>query len=174
MLTGDIELTELEYPIHTHCYELEPDSACPGRWRGGFGGRYAIEPVGHATALSSIGEGVEIAPPSLVGAKSDFNNDRIYRRWIQRSDNEREELVSHRLVALAPGDIYHSFPPGGGGIGDAFERDLDSVRLDVENELISRERAETEYGVVFIGNSLEIDTRATIKLRSSGRSGEKQ
>lgn len=166
MLTGDIELTEHEYPVHTHFYELEPDSACPGRWRGGFGGRYAIEPVGHTTQLSSIGEGVAIPPPSLGNADSNFNPDRVYRRWVVRVDGHREDLISHALVELKPGDIYHSYPPGGGGVGDPCTRDIELVRADVENGLVTRERAAEEYGVVFVGDTLNIDGEATAVRRS--------
>lgn len=169
MLTGDIELTEHEYPLHTHFYELEPDSACPGRWRGGLGGRYAIEPVGHETVMSSIGEGVAFAPPSLLGGGSPRDRERVHRRYIVRRSGEREELASHSLARLAPGDVYYAFPPGGGGIGDACERDVEAVRRDVVQGFVSIGRAAEEYGVVVDGATLEIDREATARLRSRKR-----
>lgn len=167
MLTGDIELTEHEYPIHTHFYEFEPDSACPGRWRGGLGGRYAIEPVGHTTQLSSIGEGVAIPPPNLAGAGSELNVERIYRRWVVRADGRREELKHHALVELSPGDVYHSYPPGGGGVGDPFERDVQAVRSDVQTGLVSVERAAEEYGVVIDPETFKVDAAATAARREA-------
>jgi N-methylhydantoinase B len=167
MLTGDIELTEHEYPLHTHFYELETDSACPGRWRGGLGGRYAIEPVGHETTMSSIGEGVQFPPPSLVGASSPRNPARVCRRWIVRADGTREELASHSLAKLQPGEVYYAFPPGGGGIGDPRERDPLAVATDVRNGFVSLERAAEEYGVVVAADTLEVDVEATRRLRSA-------
>ncbi|MBI2962654.1 MAG: hydantoinase B/oxoprolinase family protein [Deltaproteobacteria bacterium] len=167
MLTGDIELTEHEYPLHTHFYELETDSACPGRWRGGLGGRYAIEPVGHETTMSSIGEGVQFPPPSLVGAASPYDRARVHRRWIVRADGTREDLPSHSLAKLRPGDVYHAFPPGGGAVGDPRERPVEAVRDDVRNGLVSVERAAAEYGVAIDPTTLEVDVEATRRRRSA-------
>jgi N-methylhydantoinase B len=169
MLTGDIELTEHEYPLHTRFYELEPDSACPGRWRGGRGGRYAIEPLGHETVMSSIGEGVAFTPPSLLGGGSPRDRERVYRRYIVRRGGEREELASHSLARLAPGEVYYAFPPGGGGIGDPFERDVEAVRRDVLQGFVSIARAAEEYGVVIGAATLEVDAGATAKLRNRKR-----
>ena len=138
-----------------------------GRWRGGLGGRYAIEPIGHTTQLSSIGEGVAIPPPSLAGAGSELNVERIYRRWVVRADGRREELKHHALVELSPGDVYHSYPPGGGGVGDPFERDVQAVRSDVQTGLVSVERAAEEYGVVIDPETFEVDAAATAARRGA-------
>jgi N-methylhydantoinase B len=167
MLTGDIELTEHEYPLHTHFYELEPDSARPGRWRGGLGGRYAIEPVDHETTLSSIGEGVAFPPPSLVGASSPYDRARVYRRYIVRADGTREELASHSLAKLGPGEVYYAFPPGGGGVGNPRERAVEAVAADVRNGFVSVERAAEEYGVVVDPRTFEVDVAATDRRRAA-------
>lgn len=166
MLTGDIELMEHEYPIHTHFYELETDSACPGKWRGGLGGRYAIEPVGHETVLSSIGEGVQFCPPSLLAGGSPGDKERVYKRYVIRQNGERQVLAAHSLTTLKPGDVYNSFPPGGGGVGDPMERDVDAVRNDVINGLVSVERARAEYGVVMGSAGFAVDLPATAALRA--------
>ena len=74
-------------------------------------------------------------------------------------------------MQLAKGDSYTSYPSGGGGWGDPKERDPESVREDVRNEIISREKAEKVYGVVLVGEdeaggSLAIDVEKTRGLRA--------
>ena len=38
--------------------------------------------------------------------------------------------------------------PGGGGYGNPAERDIERIREDVRSEVVSREAAERDYGVV--------------------------
>jgi len=66
------------------------------------------------------------------------------------------------------GDVVTVAPPGGGGYGDRFARDPLSVLEDVENEIVSRQAARDDYGVV-ITESLAIDWDATEALRSHMR-----
>ena len=164
LLYGDIELLEHEYPIHTHAFEFAPDSACPGRWRGGIGGYYEVEPVGHTTVASSIGEGTQFAPPSLVGASSPHNQHRIYRRHIVRGA-ETEPVPMHAVTSLGPGERYVSVSPGGGGVGEPFTRDPEAVRRDVRDGVVSVDRAREEYGVVIDPGTLEVNLDATLGLR---------
>lgn len=164
LLYGDIELLEHEYPVHTHAFEFAPDSACPGRWRGGVGGYYEVEPVGHTTMISSIGEGMQFPPPSLVGASSPYNTQRVYRRYIIKG-KEKAPLPIHTVTSLRPGERYVSITPGGGGVGDPFMRDLEAVHQDVANGVVSAERAREEYGVVMDPQTLQIDHEATRRLR---------
>ena len=54
---------------------------------------------------------------------------------------------------------------GGGGFGNPFERDAERVRDDVQNELVSREAAQRDYGVVLTSDGA-VDQQATRQLRS--------
>jgi N-methylhydantoinase B len=49
--------------------------------------------------------------------------------------------------------------PGGGGYGNPAERDIERIREDVRSELVSREAAERDYGVV-ISAASDIDGKA--------------
>jgi N-methylhydantoinase B len=166
-LTGDIELTEYEYPVHTRFYELEQDSAGPGTWRGGLGARYAIEAVDHVATVSNIGEGATFPAPSLLGADSPYNSRRVFVRYIVRRDGRREKLDPHSVTTLGPGDVYYAFPPGGGGVGRPFSRPPDVVLEDVKNGFVSVERAAAEYAVVIDAESQEIDHEATRTVRAA-------
>ena len=55
---------------------------------------------------------------------------------------------------------------GGGGYGNALERDPQSVRADLLDGKISREHARAAYGVV-LDLQAEIDTDATAALRAA-------
>jgi len=54
----------------------------------------------------------------------------------------------------------------GGGWGDPLEREPVRVRNDVARQLVTREKAVEEYGVVLLGDTLDIDLRATEERRS--------
>ena len=68
-------------------------------------------------------------------------------------------------VGFRPGESFVFESGGGGGWGDPFKRDPQSVLEDVRNELVSRERALEIYGVV-ITDALELDSGATERQRS--------
>lgn len=62
------------------------------------------------------------------------------------------------------GQYLRMVNPCGGGWGDPEERDPEAVRQDVLNDLISRERADSVYGVV-LTDELEVDEAATGRRR---------
>lgn len=55
--------------------------------------------------------------------------------------------------------------PGGGGWGDPLNRNVDRVRDDVMDGLVSLQRAREVYGVVLDPETFEIEDGATEKLR---------
>ena len=73
----------------------------------------------------------------------------------------------HALVELSPGDVYHSYPPGGGGVGDPFERNVQAIRSDVQTGLVSVARAAEEYGVVIDPETFKVDAAATAARREA-------
>lgn len=66
---------------------------------------------------------------------------------------------------LNSGDIFEYTWQGGGGYGDPLERDIDLVRNDVSNGVVSLQCSEFIYGVVLKGSPLEIDVEGTKSLR---------
>jgi N-methylhydantoinase B len=73
-------------------------------------------------------------------------------------------------VPIQPGDILDFRSNGGGGFGNPLERDVELVRRDVMNELISLEKARDVYGVVIrVGDpeklEYSVDEEATRALR---------
>lgn len=67
-------------------------------------------------------------------------------------------------MELFPNDVIIIQTPGGGGRGDPWERDPRMVAKEVREKLVSTERAEREYGVVFDENG-ELDMERTLVVR---------
>jgi len=62
---------------------------------------------------------------------------------------------------------------GGGGVGSPLERDVEAVKLDVMNEMVSVQAAREDYGVIFKEDKwpYTVDHEATDKLRRKLKEG---
>ena len=70
---------------------------------------------------------------------------------------------------FANGEIFRFDSTGGGGWGNPFDRDVETVCQDVLDEYISIDAARNEYGVVIDPETVTVDLEATTLLRQSGR-----
>ncbi|MFB6175683.1 MAG: hypothetical protein ABEI99_00800 [Halobaculum sp.] len=66
---------------------------------------------------------------------------------------------------MKEGQRIRTVGPCAGGWGRPTERDPEKVRADVLDDLVSRERAESVYGVV-LTDDLEVDEEATAQRRA--------
>ena len=66
---------------------------------------------------------------------------------------------------MKEGDILIKHSSGGGGVGNAAERDPEMVRKDVHNGLVSFEAARDIYKVAVDPKTFKVDEAATKKLR---------
>ena len=55
--------------------------------------------------------------------------------------------------------------PGGGGVGDPLDREIEKVQEDALNEYISINTAKNVYGVIIDPETFDVDYDATQKLR---------
>ena len=165
--TTPAETLEAEVPIVVRRFHLIPDSAGPGRFRGGFGVRLdfqVFQPEGLVTARGM--ERLRFAPWGVAGGTAGstgsvmLNPGTAAERTIPKID----------VLALEPGDVLSVRTPGGGGHGDRFTRPPSHVLADVLSGLVSRERAREAYGVVLDGD--RIDEPATAALRAARRGDE--
>ena len=146
MRTGNVEEIEFRIPMRINRFELAPDTEGPGQWRGGFGMALEMEPLEPGTVISFIGEGLEIPPPGRF-VPDGYEDDRaVFSRSIRGQDGVIRPIVPHSVVDLDPGTALVSTSPGGGGIGDPRLRDRAALARDVDNQLISPERAARVYG----------------------------
>lgn len=139
------EVIESEVPMLVEERSLWADSAGPGKFRGGLGQKYVLRmlegdlgPVGEV--LASFRGGRFIHPPEgVLGGGAAPNG---FLAIAGKSDD------AGRQVIVRAGTRIESHIPGGGGYGNPFERDRDSVASDLRNGLISAEHAKLKYGYI--------------------------
>lgn len=165
LTSGDIEMLEHSYPIIIHEYGLMEDSGGAGKFRGGSGTRWEVEPLDEPMSLITFGEGRRIPAMGAAGAKSAMVQKKVGRLEITR--NGKTEVITQNVIeTINPGERAANMNPGGGGFGSAFERDPLKVMDDVRNGLVSIEGARLDYGVAISNEGLlEIDRIATAQLR---------
>ena len=160
-----IENTELKCPVIVESRGLRPDSAGPGKYRGGFGlmvrQRNLVE---GSWALRAPGR--TLCPPwGLWGGQAGAVS-RNYHRAPDAADFD--EVDAPRRWA-PPGSTALVVTAGGGGWGDPLERDPEHVRYDVLEELVTLQAAHDQYGVVLDPTTRAVDAAATAALRAQQR-----
>lgn len=167
----DPELHEMVTPHYILEYQYQKDSAGAGRWRGGFGVNYKVrfEAEGTRLALTAGGLFEETVPFGLAGGKSAPRSGMLFHR----ADGSTVNFGAMAAYGPAKGDVLEVASAGGGGYGDPFERPAEDVLKDVRDELISLDRAKSEYGVVVNETTLEVDLKETARIRST-RMGAKE
>src|SRR6185503_3356160 len=157
------EILESLYPIMFTQWALRPDSAGPGRHRGGCGAIYEIEALNEgATDVFLLGERGKFPPFGVNGGKTAALNRFVF----ETEQGERSpDLVSKITdVRIARGQHVRLETPGGGGFGDPMTRDPAKVARDVAHGYVSREAAKRDYGVALKADGT-IDESATASLR---------
>ena len=71
------------------------------------------------------------------------------------------------LTQLNPGDVVVMDAVGGGGFGNALDRDPELVESDIADGYVSLESAREDYGVVINSQTMKVDRDATEKLKNS-------
>jgi len=165
LTSGDVELLEYSYPIVIHRYSLMTDSGGAGKYRGGSGTCWEVEPIDKPMTFITFGEGRRIPAAGASGAVSRMVEPKVGRIQIKRQGGD-ETIKKNIIVTVQPGERAANMNPGGGGYGNPFDRPIDKVVWDVKNGLVSLEGAREDYGVVIKSlESLEVDHEATGALR---------
>ena len=161
------KLIEYSYPIIIHRYSLMTDSGGAGKFRGGSGTCWEVEPIDETMTFVMFGEGRRLPAMGAAKAHSKMIESKVGRVEITRGGEV--EIVRKNVIAkIQPGETAANKNPGGGGYGDPFERPVEKVVSDVKNDLVSLAGAREDYGVVISDAvTLDVDTVATQKLRGN-------
>lgn len=156
-----VEVAETRYPLVVDQFALNITNGGHGQWRGGFGlvKDYRIT---NSKAFVTASFGRNKFPPWGLAGAMDGSANLVEVRTID-GEIERRGRFSNR--ELGRGDVVRFITGIGGGYGDPMKRDPQAVLNDVIDGYITQEIAEKVYGVVVVGNPLEIDVRATEHLR---------
>jgi N-methylhydantoinase B len=159
---ASVEILESEFPTRLVRYELIRDSGGAGQFRGGLGIRR--EYLNLADARFSIRSTMHVVPPrGLAGGDPGRCGD----IWINPGRDGAKRLPTRYAdYPLTAGDVFLLDSPGGGGYGDPLARDAALVLADVREGVVSREAAESDYGVVLDAAARSVDEAATAKRRT--------
>jgi N-methylhydantoinase B len=159
-----VEAQEAAQPIVVEHFGFIPDSAGPGKFRGGAGIRRDLRVLADAGKLTNLSERQRFAPYGLFGGQPGA----LARTVI---DPGPDEQVVHGKQSreLAYGVVVSFQQSGAGGYGDPLERDPARVLDDVLDDYLSVAAARAAYGVVITGEGfdLHVDVPATVALRAS-------
>tara|TARA_Y100000588_G_scaffold45129_1_gene42685 strand:- start:280 stop:2277 length:1998 start_codon:yes stop_codon:yes gene_type:complete len=167
--TQPVEGQERLSPILANEFEIGCDSGGPGKFRGGAGVvKTSTLREAESTVLSYICDRERAIVWGIKGGLPSVPHG----LWVKRAGSEQKEWLGTIFsdFAIEPGDMFSRPTAGGGGLGDPLERDPKAVMRDVEDDYVSLERAEKDYGVILkvIDIDLaqyEVDTAATKAAR---------
>ena len=143
MLRDSVEIDEMHHPIRIEQQRLLVDTEGAGRRRGAPGALVEYGPTHHAVEVVYGSDGTVNPARGVLGGGSGATSD----QFVRTADGRLERAPACAQVRLEPGQTIVSHSSGGGGYGSPLERELDRVREDVLDGVISVERARQTYGV---------------------------
>lgn len=144
LLDQDYEMYEQQTPHLILKHEYLTNSGGVGKWRGGLGIETIIKMGGEDATMVVFGDGDVEPNYGLFGGKGSVLNSIT----LTYPDGKDHIPMSKDIVEGIPsGTVYTQIAGGGGGYGNPQERDRDSVKWDLQNEVITEEQAKVEYGL---------------------------
>jgi N-methylhydantoinase B len=140
-----MEILEAAYPIMFRQWALRPESAGPGKHRGGMGAIYEIEVLEENGAEAFLfGERGRYAPQGIAEGEEAALNVFSY----QQDDGWHKPPLASKIrgIRLKQGQAVRLETPGGGGYGPTAERVPLAVARDVASGLLSAANADETYG----------------------------
>jgi N-methylhydantoinase B/oxoprolinase/acetone carboxylase alpha subunit len=161
-----IEELDMRFPIRCDQYELRPEPAAPGQWRGGIGivrrNRFLVDGI-----YSCEGDRQYDPPRGIFGGW-----DGLVASCRKNPDTTVAEILPAKVTGIpfAAGEFIEFREPNAAGYGDPLDRPPAAVREDVLDDFTTIQLARDAYGVVFSDErTLTIDEGATAALRAELR-----
>jgi N-methylhydantoinase B len=150
--TAPVEIIESEFPTRVERFEMITDSGGAGKWRGGLGFARDYRILADEVRFSMRTDKHQVAPWGAAGGGDGGKGACLVN---PRGPDERRLPSRFGDCRLDKNDIVRLERPGGGGLGDPFERPVEMVLDDVRQGYVSVERAVTDYGVAIDWNAGE-------------------
>jgi N-methylhydantoinase B len=161
LVLPNVETYERLYPVLFKRQEFRTDAAGPGAFRGGTGCDYEVQ-VNVNAEYAFRGEGLHT--PSCFGAAGGRAGE-AGEMDLTFADGSTEQPPKYAVRRYQPLTM-RAASPGGGGWGEARQRDPGRVLRDVRDGVVSREAAEQTYGVMLSLDGKSVDEVATANLRA--------
>ncbi len=160
MASTSVEITEAEHPIEILAYELVPDRAGAGRYRGGVPYCREYRLLADEAVLQVRSDRRIFRPYGLQGGACGAPSSNILN-----PGPDETMMPAKFTVTLGKGDRLRHELAGPGGWGDPLLRDTASVLQDLRDELISIDTATKVYGVVIDVKNWLVLEEETVQLR---------
>ncbi len=162
VMNGPVEALETEFPIRVENYELVPDSAGAGTFRGGLGTKRTWRILAEESTVNLRTDRFQHSSLGLFGASPALPSKAVLNPGM---DSERPLTSKIAGLRLKKDDVVAWQLAGGGGYGDPLQRDPARVQRDVRMGYVTMEGARRDYGVV-LHTDMSLDEDATRLLRS--------
>lgn len=162
VMNGPVEALETEFPIRVENYELVPDSAGAGTFRGGLGTKRTWRILAEESTVNLRTDRFQHSSLGLFGASPAMPSKAVLNPGMH---SERPLTSKIAGLRLKKDDVVAWQLAGGGGYGDPLQRDPARVQRDVRMGYVTMEGARRDYGVVLL-TDMSIDEDATRLLRS--------
>ena len=164
------ETAELLFPIEYEAFELRPDSAGAGKFRGGLGANFKVRFLCEGEMNMETSRTREGSPGVNGGLRSDVQRSKhLYpdgREIVIGGLTENGDWCSP-LLSSHPfnyDEVFQFESTGGGG---PRERPAQKVLDDVLDGYVSIEKARDAYGVVIDPENMTLDEAETARLRAA-------
>lgn len=166
-----VELLESRMPVLVMEKGLVADTGGPGRQRGGLGQRMRARRLLGGTEPIMVGlypEGVGLKPDGLFGGRPGAPGRGAVKG---PDDTSPRDVGTGEMVALFdPRTEIEGRIAGGSGFGRPWDRSVEAVQADLDDDYITRDGAVRDYGVV-LGADGRIDPAATARRRAEAKDG---
>ncbi|KRE14596.1 hypothetical protein ASE66_14660 [Bosea sp. Root483D1] len=158
-----VEMVEADMPVEVLRYGLVPDTGGPGEFRGGLS---FIREFRFLAPIRFVlrGDRRDHPPFGLEGGSPGAPSAHI----LIRADGTEQGLPTMPMESFSAraGDVFRLIGAGGGGYGDALQRDPIRVEDDLREGKVTLAGAVRDYGVVFAADGATIDLAATTRRRA--------
>ncbi len=198
---SDVESTESDRPFLYTFRNFFKNSYGHGRFRGGAGAGFGLMVHGvPGLGLGGMGAGARFpmtlglfggyaGPPTFVqyvngsnlaqlmatpGVSRPRNLDEVYDAANPETGERHLQDIAMGVRPFRAGETIYFGVGGGGGYGDALERDPVAVMRDLSEQRMTVWAARNIYHVVFDAASLRVDLEATERARREVRAQRRQ
>ena len=160
-----LEVEETFFPVLVESYTWRPDSAGPGRFRGGLGLSKVYRALQDLSFICAF-ERTKCPPWGLMGGGSAKVGTVLV---TQPGETEPKRYQKVTALPIRKGATIELLSAGGGGRGPATDRPVEKVLEDVRKGYVTIEGARRDYGVAIEAGTFRVDMAETERLRAEMR-----
>jgi N-methylhydantoinase B len=155
-----VEEIERAVPVRVLRYELMPDTAGPGQYRGGLGALVEL------VLLEGRAEVDVLLPGRAMGLRGGMRGTGA-RLVLSTPEEgvEEQEGPGRFSLGLRAGHRVLMESPGGAGWGIPYQRSIMRLEEDLARGVISPDQSKNRYGMVLKPGTLEKDDHLTYRIR---------